>query len=66
MDRLIHEILNYESDTFSASGWKLDRAMAEKIAAKLIDYLIDDGKCCFDGIHIAVAAEECFPDEEEA
>ena len=36
-DQMVADIMEYESDTFTASGFKLKRKEAVKIAEKLLD-----------------------------
>jgi hypothetical protein len=66
MEKLINEIMEYESNTFSASGASMTREKAEKVANRLIEVLIEAGHVYFDGVHIAAAYDDCFPKEVEA
>jgi hypothetical protein len=42
MSDLVTAIMEYESDTFTASGFGLKRSEARKIAAKLSDIMMDE------------------------
>lgn len=57
MDKLISFILEYESDTFSASRQNLSREQAAKIAEKLIEKWITSR---LDGHILSGVCEELF------
>lgn len=46
--RLVKYLMEYESDTFSASGWQLTQKQAERIAAGIVMDNISD----LDGVQI--------------
>lgn len=54
LEQLITEIMNYESDTFSASGEELKPEEAEAIADKLVEGLLEN----IDGVKISSALDE--------
>jgi hypothetical protein len=56
-EKIIDNLMEYESDTFSASGEKLTRDEARAVLAQLIEQNIDPGMN-IDGIEISEALEE--------
>lgn len=54
-EKMVREIKEYESDTFSASGRRVTWKQARMIADQLITWLIDDYKVYWDGVHLSSA-----------
>lgn len=60
---LVEYIKEYESDTFSASGWEITDAEAVRVARRLIQWFIDNR---LDGVLIADIMDDLRPEPEEA
>jgi hypothetical protein len=69
--KLLDHIIKYESDTFSASGWEIDRKKAEMILSYMIQEVMgvwlegDLTKTYMDGVKLATVCEELFEPEEK-
>ncbi len=62
-DGLVRELMEYESDTFSATGSKITQLEAEQVADRLVKSWISK---YLDGVSIAVLLEEFREGTEEA